>query len=83
MNTADMNEILAFACAAAESGFERVMIDPNDAIEIIDQRNELLSALEFISGCQNWDQSTGEASQALYEAASMARTAIAKARGDA
>lgn len=45
MNTADMNEILAFACAAAESGFERVMIDPKDAIEIIDQRNELLSSL--------------------------------------
>lgn len=40
---------------------------------------EMLEALEFISSCQNWEQSTGEAASALYEAASMARAAIAKA----
>jgi hypothetical protein len=46
MNTADMNEILAFAIVSIESGFERVMIDPNDAVEIIDERNDLLKSLK-------------------------------------
>ena len=49
MNNADINEILAFACAASESGFQRVQIDPKDAIEIIDQRNQLLEALENLA----------------------------------
>lgn len=80
MEVSDMNEILAAACVSIESGFERVMIDPQDVVAIIDQHHELLAALEFVSGCQNWEQSTGEAAQALYEAACMARSAIAKVR---
>lgn len=81
MEVSDMNEILAMACESIESGFERVMVDPQDVVAIIDQHHKLMAALEFVSGCQNWEQSTGEAAQALYEAASTARAAINKVKG--
>ena len=46
MEVSDMNEILAAACVSIESGFDRVMIDPQDVVAIIDQHHELLAALE-------------------------------------
>jgi len=79
MNNADINEILAFACAASESGFQRVQIDPKDAIEIIDQRNELLEALERLvknAQKQSWSDHYPADMDKAY-------AAIAKARGQA
>ena len=70
MEVSDMNEILASACVSIESGFERVMIDPQDVVAIIDQHHELLAALEAVVSVA--DRATVEFD--------MARAAIAKAR---
>lgn len=71
MELSDMNEILAMACVSIESGFERVMIDPQDVVSIIDQHHEIFAALEAVVSVA--DRATIEFD--------MARAAIAKARG--
>ncbi len=81
MNNADVQEMLFLAIQAKESGFPRIQADPADIIEVFDQRNQLLEALEWY--VENDDVNEGQEGNEFWEdGLNRARTIISRAKGE-
>ena len=77
MNNAGVQEILGIAILAKQSGFPRIQADPEDIIEVLEQRNQLLNAI--IGMCEEFRQLDLPYGSSAYR---IANEAINRAKGE-